>query len=297
MNISTSEKRKLISMYAFPTSLRQDFSLGQELFKLPFVRNRIRQFNSEKIWRDIFFHRIVETSKTMEEMIHDLYVLHIRSKLLPPKFKSYSLIDENKAIIELNSSNKDFKVELVLHLIGNRIFSYALETFERDQEAMKLRSKFIKEISSNIIDPSMGRILYAEFKQLNFSRQFDQEGLLYLFSAWTQDLEKVELLKEMVFYMERGRDNSEQLKVLYKYAFNKYGKTFTTKNIFSDSDDQNLVLQRKIEIENIEKKQEAEKMSSQPVEAAELSPEEKRKLELKKAKEAGDEAKQDLTVH
>jgi hypothetical protein len=127
--------------------------------------------------------------------------------------------------------------------------------------------------------------LYKEFKQLNFSRQVDQEGMLYLFSAWTHELNNLELLKEMIFFLERGRNNSKQLRPLYSFAMNHYGKTFTSKKIFNVHDDPNLILQRKIEIETIERLEAASKNKPEM------------NLYLKKAKEEPGEESKDMVIH
>ena len=120
----------------------------------------------------------------------------------------------------------------------------------------------------------------------------------YLFSAWSQDLDNVDMLKEMIFFLERGRTRGLQLRPLYKFAMKHYGKTFTTRNIFNEHEDPNLVLQRKIEIENIEKSQEALKDKEKATEVEpELSPDEKMNMYLKKAKEEGPAEAKDMTIH
>lgn len=293
-----SSGRELSRMYTLPTTLYQDHSQGQDLFKLPFVRNRILKLSVDKVWQDIFSHQIEVKSKSMDEMIYDLYILHLRSKILPKQTVRYGLMKGgNQALIELQSVDRDYSVELILTHDSGRVYSYALKTERNNPESKKLRSKFLEEISFSPVDAAMGKILYTEFKQLNFARQVDQEGMLYLLSAWSQELNNVELLREMIFYLERGRNNTVQLRALYTYALKQYGKTFTTRKIFNETDDPNLVLQRKIEIEDIEKKQQAE-TSKQAVPApVELTPDEKMNLYLKKAKEEGPMAKDDMTIH
>lgn len=297
MIIAGPNKREISTIYTLATNLSQDYTRGQELFKLPYVRNRIMKIGQDELWKDIFSKEIIVKDKSFDEMIHDLYIIHIRSKLLPAGTLSYGLMKDGKALVELSSKDKDYKVELVMTKQGQRIYSYVLKTALTDPESVKLRSKYLNSISFSPIDPDMGRIIYTEFKTLNFARQVDQEGLLYLFSAWTQEIDKFEILKEMIFYLERGRSNNQQLKALYKYAFQKYGKTFTTRNILTESDDQDILLQRKIELEDIEKKYAAEKALTKTPELIEMSPEEKMKVHLKKAKEDGPTESEDMTVH
>lgn len=294
----SSNERELSRVYTFPTTLYQDHSQGQDLFKLPFVKNRILKYPLDKLWADIFTYEIEVKSKSLDDMIYDLYILHLRSKILPKDTVRFGLIKEGKAaLIELSSRDQDYIVELILTFENGTIYSYALKTEKNNQDSRKLRSKFLESISFGPVDPAMGRILYTEFKHLNFARQVDQEGMLYLFTAWSQDLKNVELLREMIFYLERGRTNTAQLRPLYQYALKQYGKTFTTKKLFNDHDDPNLLLQRKIEIEGIEKKQAAERSKSKAPLESDLTPDEKMNLYLKKAKEEGPLPKQDMTIH
>lgn len=291
--------RELSRVYTMPMNLYQDFSQGQELFKLPFVRNRILKLNLDKLWKDIFSYQIEIKSKSLDEMIYDLYILHLRSKYLPKGTLKYGLIKNGQqALVELVSKDKDYIIEYILTNDSGNIYSYILKTEKNNDESRKLRSKFLENISFNPADPAMGKFLYTEFKQLNFARQVDQEGMLYLFSAWSQDIESEELLKEMIFYLERGRNQSLHLKPLYKYALKKYGKTFTTRKVFNDDDDPELTLQRKIEIEDIVNRQELEREKQKPLPEPDLTPDEKMNIYLKKAKEVGPPPeKKDMTIY
>jgi len=289
--------RELSRLYTLPTRLNPDYSQGQELFKLPFVRNRILKLPLDKLWKDIFQYKIEVKSKSMDEMIYDLYILHLRSKILPAGTVRYGLLQEDKAIIEIASNDLDYIVEIIMNYDRGNIYSYVLKTEKNKDESRKLRSKFLESITFTPSDPAMGKFLYTEFKQLNFARQVDQEGMLFLFSAWSQEMEKVDILKEMIFFLERGRNNQAQLRPLYKFALNYYGKTFTTKNLLNEHNDPNLELQRKIEIENIEKARDAAREKARPVAAPELTPDEKMNLYLKKAKESGESEKSDMTIH
>ncbi len=295
--ILTPEDRELSRVYTLPTNLAQDYSQGQDLFKLPFVRNRILKLPLDKLWKDVFSFQIEVKSKSLDEMIYDLYILHMRSKILPQSTLRYGLVKDDKAIIEMTSKDKDYIIEVVMTYDSGSIYSYVLKTEKNNDESRKLRSKFLENITFSPVDSAMGKFLYTEFKQLNFARQVDQEGMLYLFSAWSQQIDNVELLREMIFYLERGRNRGLQLRPLYIFSMKHYGKTFTTKKIFNDHEDPNLVLQRKIEIENIEKAQVAVQAKAKlPVEP-ELTPDEKMNMYLKKAKEDGPAEKDDMTIH
>jgi hypothetical protein len=284
-------------IYVLPSGVQKDYSTGLDLFKLPYVKNRIVSLSPDKLWKEIFTKSIEIKDKPIDEMIHDLYLLYIRSMILPDETIRYGIIPgKSTAIIELSSKDKDYIMEMVMILEKGSLFSYVLRTEKNNEESRKLRSKFLNTITFSPTDTDMSRILYTEFKQLNFSRQVDQEGMLYLFSAWSQDPSNVDILKEMIFYLERGSQYQKHLSTFYKYSYSKYGKTFTTRDVFIDQDDNEIALQRKIELEAIGKGQAV--VREKVIEAApELTPDERMNMYLKKAKEAPVQKKDEMTIH
>jgi hypothetical protein len=290
--------RELSRVYSLPEKFLEDHSQGQELFKLPFVRNRILKIPQEKIWNDLFTFEINVKTKSIDEMIYDLYLLHLRSKILPAQTIRYGLMSDKRALIELESVNKDYIIELVMTNNSGKLLPFVLRTEINNDESRKIRSKFLDTIKFSPVDPAMGKFLYTEFKQLNFARQVDQEGMLYLFSSWSQDFENEEMFKDMVFFLERGIKTQAQLKPLYSFGLKHFGKTFSTRKVFTEDENQEVALERKIEIEKIEKRKEVQVEKERlPVEP-ELSPEEKMNLYLRKAKEEKQQTeKKDMTVH
>lgn len=277
--------RELSRIYLLPNNSLPDHSMAQDLFKLTYVRNRIVNIPSTKLWNDIFSHEIYPKKKKWEEMIYDLYILHLRSKILPSETLKYNLLNDGRALIELYSKDKDYMIEIVMTNFQGNIHSFALRTEIRNEESQKLRAKFFQSIKPGPVDSVAAEFLYKEFKQLNFARQVDQEGMLYLFSAWSQDFNNREMFKEMIFYLERGRDNNPRLKPLYLFGMNYYGKTFSLKKVFDEDEDQNIALQRKIEIENIEKSNMAILENKKETPNKEQTPEEKMNMYLKKSRE------------
>lgn len=296
MSFLGSNSRENSRIYALPAGVQKDYATGQELFKLPYVKNRLLKKSPEAVWKDVFSRTLTVDDGPVDEMIYDLYLLHIRSKILPKETIRYGLVpNTSTAIIALESKDKDYAIELVLIPDRGSLYSYVLRTEKNNEESRKLRAKFLTSITFSPSDKAMARILYTEFKQLNFSRQVDQEGMLYLFSAWSQDTSNEDLLREMIFYLERGSKYPKHLESFYKYAMAKYGKTFTSRSVFSGEEDLNISLQRKIELEKLEKRRD---LKEKAVEAGpELTPEERMNLYLKKAKEAGPKKKDEMTIH
>lgn len=296
-SIISSAGRELIHLYSIPSYFLSDYSSGQEFFKLPFIRNRILKMTPNDVWKETFSRVIKIESKTLDEMILDLYVLHLRSKLIPSRAKSYSILKNGIAIIELESNDKDFSVELISELQSGKVSGYLIKTEINNEDSLNLRSKFLNSIVINPEDQGIIDFLYKEFKQLNFARQIDQEGMLYLFTAWSQNTSNTELFREMIYYLEKGGQSKLQLRPLYKYALDNFGKTFSTKSDFNKNDDQNITLQRKIEIEKNETLKKIQVEKEAIPEKPDMTPEEKMNSYLKKAKENSSKKNNEMLVH
>jgi hypothetical protein len=259
---------------------------GQELFRLPMVRKEILKRNQETIWRDVFTHKIVGWDLPWQEMVYNLYILHLRSIMLPEDFTNFGMIEgKEMAYVELPSKNKDYKTELIFSFEKGLLLSYLLVTDMHASDSKEMRARFINGISFRSSDPALTPIIYREFKQLSFSKQTDQEGMLYLMSAWSHDLNNTEMLKEMIYYLERGSKNKEQLRALYRYSFQKYKKTFTTRDIGIQDDDPDIKLQRQIELEALAERKSLQEKPRAPLKAPELSNKEKMDQMLRQAKE------------
>jgi hypothetical protein len=289
--------RELSRIYTIPINDFPHYIMGQELFKLPYVRNRIINIPTSKLWRDIFSYKIsVQKNMSYDQMIYNLYLLHIRSTFLPKQTVKYGLLSDGRALVELSSKDKDYSTELVMTQFGGSIYSYVLKTEIKNEDSQRLRAKFLHSIRPSFIDPALGKFLYKEFKQLNFARQVDQEGMLYLFSGWTQEFDNLEMYKEMIFFLERGRKSILQLKPLYSFGLKFFGKTFSTRNVHDDKEDPNVALQRKIELSEIEKSKKQDLQKQKPKIEKELTPDEKMNMYLKKTKEIKTENK-DIIIH
>lgn len=297
MSIHSAKGRELSHIYTIAARYLPDYTLGQELFKLPFVRNRILKFDSQQVWRDLYSKNIEVKSKSMDEMIYDLYIIHLRSEMIPENAEKFGLIDNDVAVIEIASTDKDYKIEMINKLLNGQIYTYVLKTDLKKNESKKLRSKFLSSINFSHVDSAMGDILYREFKNLSYQRKIDQEGMLYLFAAWSLDIEKSELMREMIFYLERGTQNQLQLIPLHHFAFAHYGSTFTTKNTETGFADPALELQKLIELDRREQRARAAKSVVVPDAMEGLTREEKMQIFLQKAKESKPSQSEDITVH
>jgi hypothetical protein len=268
-----------LSNKLFPTELN-----AQKLFQLPLIKNQIKNVSKEKIWKDIFSLEIDSWNIPFAQMAYNLYILHLRSRMFPEKFINYALVEgTNTAIIELYSKNKDYVSELILTNNRGVIYSFILLTEKNNNESKLVRYKLLNEVQFGGGSRRLSDILYREFKGLEYTEQIDQQGMLYLLSAWTHNTERSEYIKEMIVSLEKGTRNQRQLEVLYSFAMKKYGTTFTEKNIDDLNLEDNVLLQRNVELE---RKKEIEDLANKVdiIEKPKLSQEEEMKLMLDKAK-------------
>jgi hypothetical protein len=245
--------REIVRLYLLQSIPWSNQYEAQKLFRLPLVRRVLSRKSTEEIWKDLFSMKIEGWDLPWETMVYNLYILHLRSTLLPANTIAYGLINQNNmAYVEIPSRNKDYRTELIFSFDRGLLLSYLLVTDRNSADSREMRSRFITGINFRASDKSLTPLIYREFKNLSFVRQTDQEGMLYLVSAWSHDMNNLEMLKEIIYFLERGNNNHEQLKPFYRYAYNRYKRTFTTRDVFTELDDPDIKLQRKIELEEVQ---------------------------------------------
>lgn len=260
---------------------------SQKLFDLPLSKDIISKVKKSIIWADMFSKEISDNNIDYTEMIYNLYLLELRHSFIHEGSLSFGNIgQQDVGIIMLNPANKDFDTELVMTMRNGMIYSYVLFTNKDSPEAREIRDRFLNKVKFIRGDESIAKINYNEFKALDYLKQKKQEGLIYLYAAWSNWEEKQkEILKEIIYYAERGK-LEQHLDVFYEYAMNKYGKTLSS--LSSDQiKNTKLRLSKKIEEENDDylvrqKAMEEVKKQIKPV----LTPKETLQIKLKRTKEA-----------
>ncbi len=280
--------REMARLYLLRNGVWNDHFESQLLFKLPLVRRVLQAKAPEEVWRDVFSRPLKSGELPWQEMAYNLYLLQLRSSLLPPAVIGYRLLPDGKrAVVEVRSKNRDYRTELVMQFEGGLLLSYLLVSERQNPDSQELRARCLSTISFRPSDPSLTPIVYREFKHLPFNRQTDQEGMLYLFSAWSHDIDNQDMLREMVYFLERGEKSGAQLRPLYRYALTRYGKTFTTRAVGLDEDDEDVRLQRLIELEGREERRKLQETAARPVAPPEkpTTPRERMDEYLRKARQ------------
>lgn len=259
---------------------------NQKIFQIPFFKRTLDHVPLNKVWRDVFemkFNGLVPTS--VKEMIYNLFLINQRSEFLPRSIKTFGYLDKlDLAIVEYPSKNKDFKTELIMSQTGGIVQSYLLTTRLNDHDAQIIRNRFLREIKSQADSEDTARLIYEEFKSLEFKDQVSELGMIYLFSAWSHWTDNKDFLRVMIQFLERGKDNLHYLRPLYAYAYSKYGSSFSKidQQLKEKAEEE---FKRKLEDERQKEIKDAMDKAVQDIDLNTLSPEERINYRLKKAKE------------
>ncbi len=285
-----------------------DYLTDQKLFDLPIVRNAILEKDSDKVWKDLFTKDISAWDIQLKEMFYNLYLLNFRSRFILPQSTDFYLIkDSLKAVMKVRSEDNDFDAEIVFEKRGSRLFTYMLQTRRNDNGATRVRNYLLNKIEFLESTPSLTDIIFREFKNLSYERQVAATGMIYLLSAWSHNPERVEVLKNAIYHLEkggraqwlknRGSSNAErdyrapnliQLEPLYVFYFERYKQFYSVIDVPNLQLESNLMLQKNVEKANREamKKEllEAQKTPEPPI--RELSVEDEFKQLIQKTKKS-----------
>lgn len=260
-------------IFSFQVNEPIDFSWAidnTKLFSLMIFKNYIVSHKPEEIWRDIFQKELIisqfewtEAPRIIsswlkipeEELVYNLFVLMLRQKILPNdvrEVKYYS--PKNIGAIEVVDNEtragriQNYRQEQWLFLNDGKIYPYEIRTRLDSIEAEALRQKYLKEIGFHYTNESSATELYNKFKALPYEKKIDQEGMVYLFSAWSHVPERKQFLREMIQFLERGKKNELNLTPLYEFARVLYGTNFSKDEDTIDETAEEK-LKRKIKIE------------------------------------------------
>jgi len=282
ISVYGTSKLEISKVFFVNNRILPSVTRAQKLFKLPLATEILKSVSFEKIWIDIFSENLKVWEVPYSKLLYKLYILQLRTVILPDKFKSFSLLNERTGIVELYSNDKDYKSELILTKQRGLIYSYLIVTDLNNEESQVLRYKYLKEISFRPSSDSLSSIIYKEFKALEYQDQVSQIGMMYLISSYSHSMDPI-YLKEMIKYLERGENNQTQLKRLYEYADKRYGETFASKIIKGIELEEELSLQRNIELE---KQRKLEELSQKKIELKprQITPEEELEERIQEAK-------------
>lgn len=294
------KNNELFSFMLEKTYKLETTSGDQKLFILPIFKNYISRKSSDEVWGDLFqkhlslpsnegksFFESLKTLRTVSyhDLVYNLYILYNRRYVLPEKTMEFSYYKEkNMGIVKLPSDDPKILVERLYIVEEGLIYPLVIRTRTTDISAMNFRAKFIREITYKSTSTDSAIPIYARYKQIPYTQRIDQQGMAYLYSAWSHDPDNRDYVRVIIFFLERGKLNLKYLKPFYEYAYKKFGSSLSSASGFL-SETPGETLKRRIGEElDLEVKKAIERKAAS-FEGEFANPEEKIKFNLQKAKD------------
>ncbi len=124
-------------------------------------------------------------------------------------------------------TNKSIKEETWYFFNFGTVYPIHVRYNQFIHAAMRAKNEIFFNIQNVPSSEASSVTLYNEFQSLSFKRKTDQEGMIYLMSAWTHVNENKNFLRQMIQFLERGEQNMIYLAPLYEYALRTYGTSFS----------------------------------------------------------------------
>jgi hypothetical protein len=302
------QKEKEMVTLLLKEEVTLDTKFQDKVFTLPFFKNRFARLSFEKIWEDLFLLDIKESRKIDEfkisnlvnnpdkvifQMLYNIYILKLRmnvfntTELRSVNFWSKRKMGVVKTIDDETKLGKpqQYEQEVIFYLAKDKIYKFYLRSKLNDIAATGFRNKFFNEVSFLRSDKENAIMLYSEYNTFPYHKKVNQEGMIYLYSAWTHDMERSSFFAEMINFMERGDAGYMQVNSLYEFALKKFGSNFSS-DLKKLKETQFQKLQRKISEEKEREVKELQKQKGYVPDTFE-SKEHKINFFLKRAKEEG----------
>ena len=304
--LDQKEKEMITLLLKDEISIKQKFT--DKVFTLPFFINRYSRLYFEKIWEYIFLLEINESKynknfstknlintpdKVIFEMLYKTYILKLRLQLFNKNdLKEVHFWKDRKMGIVRTVDDEtkkgrpeQYQQESIFYYTNGRIFKFFIRSKLNDIAATSFRDKFLKDLEFFNSEKDDAIKLYSEYNTFPYYKKISQEGMIYLYSAWTHDMDRSTFFAEMINFIERGDAGYKQVNSLYEFALKKFGSNFSS-DLKKLKENQNQKLQRKISEEKEREILELKKKDSYVPEKFE-SKAHKIKFFLNKAKEKG----------
>lgn len=277
------QKEKEMNTFLFEHEFSLMKHFDDKVFNLPFFKNRLGRISTKKIWEDLFVKEIGPSNgreeysisylfnnpdKVIFGILYDIYILKMRTEIFNINeirdIKFYkgqslgvlSIIDDETK----RGRPQQYSQEVLYFLNKDKVHRIHLRTKLGVIASKGYRKKLIKELEYLKSENEKAIMIYSEYNILPYFKKIDQEGMIYLYAAWSHDMEKKSFFAEMIDFMERGKSNYVQVNSLYEFALKKFGSNFSS-DMEKLKETQNQKLQRKIseererEIINIKKQE------------------------------------------
>lgn len=272
----------------------------QKLFSLPIFKNYISRKSNEEVWADLFSKRLSLPSNdgksfyeslltlrkvSYNDLVYNLYILYNRRFTVPENSLKMSYFSSKRmGIVELPSSDSKVLVEKLYIVEKGLIYPIIIKTRKTDVQAINFRAKFIREINYKSTSTDSAISIYARYKQIPYNQRVDQQGMTYLYSAWSHDEENRDFVRVIILFLERGQANIKYLTPFYKFAYKKFGSSLSSASGYLNEMASETLKRRITEELDGEVKKEKDQATLRS-EGQFATPEDKIKFNLQKAKD------------
>ncbi len=278
----------------------ETISGNQKLFLLPIFKNHIARKSEEEVWHDLFSKKLSLPSNfgksfyeslltlrkvSYSDLVYNLYILYNRAHLFPSNILKIAFDPITKhGLIELPSNDPKLKQERLYIIEKGIVYSLTIVSKNDNEAAENLRNRILKETVYKSSTADSAIPIYAQYKNISYGRRIDQQGMMYLYAAWSHDLTNKDFVRVIILFLERGKSNLKFLKPFYEYAYKKFGSNLSSDNEFLlETASEKLKRRMKEDLESEVKKE--EQILAPKYDGKFDSPEEKIKYNLQKAKE------------
>ena len=220
----------------------------QKFLLLPLVRKEIQQKTVKQIWKDLYSKNLLMEipyellqdpvvwakkaiqvkSTDLSEYCYNLYLLYLRQLYFKNKMNKITWNESGKfGIIDLTKKWDGYYHEIIQFLRKNEVFSIELKTKKGDKLSAYYRELLLKTILFNESNKAVSSMIYKKYKNITYNQRIDQVGFIYLFAAWSHVYWDKHFLREMIQFLERGKNNKIHLLPLYDYAYKMHGTNFS----------------------------------------------------------------------
>lgn len=288
--VSFKSKGVTKSNFTFPTD---------RLFKLPLVKKYIQRKGQLQVWKDMFTRNLniprvsIFDHKRFRTMIkyvspldlaYNIYIYKMRKRFFPSGVKNAYFVNSSHIVFMVDGDEEEgqFSKAIGRYLKNGKVYTYHLDISKDNIFTELIRYRVFNTLK---VEDTRGEYtaqkIYSLFKRLPFRQRISVDGLVYLYSAWSHELENKAFMRELIQFMERGKDHDRYLFPLYEFSRQKWGSTFSTRDKYLKEDAANR-LNRGIEKEKKKEEKDLENMDSREMDFK--NKEEKLDFLLKKAK-------------
>jgi len=243
--------RSFETFFSFKCDEPQKFDLSfahQKIFKLPIFENMLLQVPLPKIYQDMLdmtikpiapYQLAISSIKkssylaAISELVYNLYILDLRQRnfaLVTANGKQKLEVIRNDLLkVTMEESDPRYRKVKLLLIANNEILPMSVRVRSETIMGEGIASRFIKGLSFKATDKEASFLIYAEYNKLSYEEKIDHDGMTYLLASWSHRTEDQLFLKQMIQYMEKGKDNKLHLNPFYKYGYERFGSSFSTK--------------------------------------------------------------------